>query len=167
MRTDIYNQQIYTEDEVFNLYMQDPERSIRNMFVETVIPIHEALDIASPGFIKYEPVEMTLAEFDERNQNQWLMPPKYQEMNIASWVLDQCRGEEELQRAGDELIMFAERGMMVLLRYLKYLVDTMRAHKIIWGVGRGSSVSSFVLYKIGIHRINSIYYGLSIDEFLK
>jgi DNA polymerase III alpha subunit len=57
--------------------------------------------------------------------------------------------------------------MFTLLKYLKYLVDTMRKHDIVWGVGRGSSVASFVLFLLGIHRINSLYYGLSIDEFLK
>jgi DNA polymerase III alpha subunit len=50
---------------------------------------------------------------------------------------------------------------------MKYLVDLMREHNIVWGVGRGSSVSSFVLFLIGIHRINSIYYGLDVEEFLK
>jgi DNA polymerase III alpha subunit len=53
------------------------------------------------------------------------------------------------------------------LKYLKYLVDIMRDNNIVWGVGRGSSVSSFVLYLIGIHKINSLYYDLSIEEFLK
>jgi DNA polymerase III alpha subunit len=57
--------------------------------------------------------------------------------------------------------------MFVLLQYLKYLVDTMRSNNILWGVGRGSSVASFVLFLIGIHRINSLYWDLSIDEFLK
>jgi DNA polymerase III alpha subunit len=95
------------------------------------------------------------------------MPLEYYDLDIAKWVLDQCKNEEELQRAGDELIKFQERNMFVLLQYLKYLVDTMRKNNIIWGVGRGSSVASYVLYLIGIHRINSLYYDLSIDEFLK
>ena len=63
--------------------------------------------------------------------------------------------------------MFQERDMFILLQYLKYLVDTMRKHNIVWGVGRGSSIASFVLYLIGIHRINSLYYQISINEFLK
>ena len=88
-------------------------------------------------------------------------------MDIAKWVLEQCTSEPELQRAGEELIMFQERDMFTLLQYLKYLVDVMRKNNIIWGVGRGSSVSSFVLFLIGIHRINSLHYQLSIDEFLK
>jgi DNA polymerase III alpha subunit len=57
--------------------------------------------------------------------------------------------------------------MFDLLFYLKYLVDTLRENKVVWGVGRGSSVASYVLYLIGIHKIDSIKYDLDITEFLK
>ena len=95
------------------------------------------------------------------------MPEEYKNIDIAKWVLDQCTADTELQRAGEELIEFQNRDMFPLLRYCKYLVDTMRKNNVVWGVGRGSSVSSYVLYLIGIHRINSLQYDLSIDEFLK
>lgn len=95
------------------------------------------------------------------------MPKEYMDMDIAQFVLDQCTTDAELQRAGKELLMFQERDMFVLLKYLKYLVDTMRQNNIVWGVGRGSSVASFVLFLLGVHRINSLYYDLSIEEFLK
>lgn len=55
----------------------------------------------------------------------------------------------------------------MLLRYMIYLVDYMRENKIVWGVGRGSSVASYVLYLIGIHKINSIHYDLDWKEFLR
>jgi DNA polymerase III alpha subunit len=116
---------------------------------------------------EYTDPKLSLEEFDQSKQSKWLMPKEYYELDIAKWVLDQCNTEEELQRAGDELLKFHERNMFVLLQYLKYLVDTMRKNNIVWGVGRGSSVASYVLYLIGIHRINSLYYDLSIDEFLK
>jgi len=54
-----------------------------------------------------------------------------------------------------------------LLRYMIYLVDFMREHTIVWGVGRGSSVASYVLYLIGVHKIDSIQYGLDWREFLR
>ena len=95
------------------------------------------------------------------------MPVLYKELDIAAWVLTQCQTQEQLQRCGNELIMFQERDLFDLLRYLKYLVDTMRENNIIWGVGRGSSVASYVLFLIGIHRIDSMFYNLSIDEFLR
>ena len=65
------------------------------------------------------------------------------------------------------MTMFEERKMMNVLRFLIYLVDSMRKNKIVWGVGRGSSVASYVLFLIGIHKVNSLKYNLDIKEFLK
>jgi DNA polymerase III alpha subunit len=109
----------------------------------------------------------SIQKFDQNQQNRWFMPDEYRTMDIAKWVLDQCSTQEQLQRVGHELFLFQDRDMFNLLRYLKYFVDTMRAHNIVWGVGRGSSVASYVLYKIGIHRIDSLLYDLPIEEFLK
>ena len=95
------------------------------------------------------------------------MPVEYKDLDIAQWVLDQCTTEPELQRVGAELLLFQERELFPLLQYLKYFVDTMRSNNILWGLGRGSSVASYVLYLIGVHKINSIYYDLPIEEFLK
>ena len=106
-------------------------------------------------------------EWHYRNQQTWLMPREYQELDIAEWILDQCADQNELQRCGQELLMFAERDCIDMLKYLKYLVDTMRSHNIVWGVGRGSSVASFVLYIIGIHKIHSLRHNLDIEEFLR
>ena len=94
------------------------------------------------------------------------MTEKYQSFPIESWLLSQCTTEEEQVRVTKELELFIQHDMFDLLFYLKYLIDTMREHKIVWGVGRGSSVASFVLYLLGVHRINSIKYELDIHEFL-
>jgi DNA polymerase III alpha subunit len=168
MRTDIYGQQIYNEMELCLLYLQDPFRTINKALVENEIKFDEILQLENvPELIKYNSLDITVEQFDNLNQSNWLMPEKYKTMDIAQYVLEQCNGEAELQRAGEELLLFQERDMFVLLRYLKYLVDTMRENNIVWGVGRGSSVASFVLFLLGIHRINSLYYDLSIDEFIK
>jgi DNA polymerase III alpha subunit len=168
MRTDIYGQQIYNEMELCLLYLQDPNRTIKRALVENDIKFDDVLQLEnSPELIQYNKLDMTIEQFDNQMQSNWLMPKQYKTMDIAQYVLNQCQGEAELQRAGKELLLFQERDMFVLLRYLKYLVDTMRENNIVWGVGRGSSVASFVLFLLGIHRINSLYYDLSIDEFLK
>ena len=168
MRTDIYGQQIYNEMELCLLYLQDPNRTIKRALVENEIKFDEVLQLENaPELIQYNKLDMTVEQFDNKMQSNWLMPEQYKTMDIAQYVLNQCQGESELQRAGEELLLFQERDMFVLLRYLKYLVDTMRENNIVWGVGRGSSVASFVLFLLGIHRINSLYYDLSIDEFLK
>ena len=150
------------------LYLQDPSRTIKRALVENEIKFDEILQLENtPELIKYNSLNLSVEQFDDINQSNWLMPEKYKSMDIAQYVLEQCKGEAELQRAGEELLLFQERDMFVLLRYLKYLVDTMRENNIVWGVGRGSSVASFVLFLLGVHRINSLYYDLSITEFLK
>ena len=120
-----------------------------------------------PFLKKLEVTEDTLEFFDEANQCTWFMPDEYHKFPIHQWLSDQCTTEEERTRVDEELLLFIQYGMFDLLFYLKYLVDTMREHKIVWGVGRGSSGASYVLFLIGVHKINSIKYNLDIKEFLK
>jgi len=168
MRTDIYGQIILNENDLCELYLRDPLRTIKQAYIETKIELSDILIVDDlPKLIEYIDPRLSVDSFDELNQNLWHMPEEYLTMDIAKWVLDQCKDETELQRAGEELLLFQDRGMFPLLKYLKYLVDTMRTHNIVWGVGRGSSVASFILFLTGIHRINSLHYDLSIDEFLK
>jgi DNA polymerase III alpha subunit len=105
-------------------------------------------------------------EFDKSNQSIWYMPQEYRDMDIEAWLVEQCP-KENYDRLVQELILFQERDMIMMLRYLKFLVDTMRHNNILWGVGRGSSVASYCLYLIGIHKIDSIKYDLDIKEFLR
>jgi DNA polymerase III alpha subunit len=169
MRVDIYGQPILNENDLCNLYLQDPTRTLDGAFIESPIDFNDLfinLDNI-PKLKQYVDPKLTVKQFDQNHQANWHMPDEYKNFDIAKFVLDQCKTEEELQRAGDELLKFHERDMFVLLQYLKFLVDMMRKHKVVWGVGRGSSVASYVLFLIGVHKINSLYYGLSIDEFLK
>lgn len=167
MKIDIYGQPVYTESDVCNLYMSNPEISLKNVIVEKPIAVSDIVDVTRlPKFIVQDS-QLTVEEFDNRSQNNWFLPDSYKNFDIAKYVLDQCKTDEELQRAGHELLLFFERDMFPLLIYLKYLVDTLRKYNIIWGVGRGSSVASFVLFLLGVHKINSLYYDLNIDEFLK
>jgi DNA polymerase III alpha subunit len=166
MISDKFGQLIFTEKDICELYLTNPERKMKNVLSKDSMPNILILD-NFPEIRYYIEDNSTVEEFDNIKQNQWLMPKQYQELDIAQYVLDQCKTEAELQRAGQELLLFQERNMFPLLQYLKYLVDTMRSNNIVWGVGRGSSVASFVLFLIGIHKINSLYYDLPIEEFLK
>lgn len=169
MRTDKYGQLILNENDLCNLFLQDPTRRISNALVENKINLDDTIVLLDniPNLTPYITSDISVEDFDNQKQLHWHMPDSYKNFDIAKYILEQCSNEAELQRAGDELLKFQERGMFVLLQYLKYLVDIMRENKIVWGVGRGSSVASFVLYLLGVHRINSLYYDLSIDEFLK
>jgi len=168
MNNDVYGNPIYSERDLLDAFMRDPDLTIKKCFVNSNVSFHPNLELQNPPQLtEYIDPKLELSEFDTLCQNIWLMPEEYKSLDIAKFVLEQCQGEEELQRAGKELIMFQERELFPLLQYMKYLVDTMRNNNIVWGVGRGSSVASFVLFLIGIHRINSLYFDLDISEFLK
>ena len=171
MKIDQVGQIVYNQDDLCDLLMQGSNLSTLNgVLVDTTVDLETAATILEdiPMFIKYNELAVTsVEEFDHRCQNTWHMPQKYKDLDIAEHVLSLCASDSELQRCGEELLLYQERDAFDLLRYMKYLVDTMRAQKVLWGVGRGSSVASFVLYKIGVHRINSMYYDLDPREFLK
>lgn len=168
MRTDVYGQIILDDNDICDLYLKDPDIKLKNVLSETDIQISDILGLESiPKLKQYIDPKLSIEEFDRVNYNNWHMPEEYKKLDIALYVLEKCNTEAELQRAGEELFLFQERNMFPLLQYLKYLVDTMREHNIVWGVGRGSSVASFVLFLIGVHKINSLYYDLSIEEFIK
>lgn len=166
MLADKYGQLIFSEVELCDLHLTNTELKLRRVLVDCDITNTLGLEYF-PKVEKYIDPNLSVEMFDTQKQSNWLMPDEYKNMDIAKWVLEQCKDESELQRAGQELLLFQERNMFPLLQYLKYLVDTMRQHNIVWGVGRGSSVASFVLFLIGIHKINSLYYDLPIEEFLK
>lgn len=169
MIIDKYGQYIYSEQDLVNIYMTNPDHKITSpVTVSDEIKFPEVLDLNNlPTLVSYVVSDKTVEQFDDECRKNWFIPEEYKKFDIAQYVLNQCHTEEELQRAGKELLLYQERDMFILLQYLKYLVDTMRANNIVWGVGRGSSVASFVLYLIGVHKINSLYYDLPIEEFLK
>jgi DNA polymerase III alpha subunit len=173
MKQNNYSELIFNEDDVCDLIMQGREiASLKGMLVDASVDLEKAsllLDCI-PALINYETLNdrlESLEEFDRGLQQTWHMPKEYQQLDIAQHILDLCNNEAELQRCGHELLMFQERDLFNLLRFLKYLVDTMTENRIIWGVGRGSSVASYVLYKLGVHRIDSMFYELNVEEFLR
>ena len=101
------------------------------------------------------------------DSNNWFMPDSYKEIDIEKFVLDACTKEEYKQRAQIELEEFSKRNLTMLLKQVKYIVDTLRKNNIVWGVGRGSSVASLVLHILGVHKIDPIKYDIPLNEFFK
>ena len=121
-----------------------------------------------PELKQYIPLDVDEKTFDGALQSEWFMPQEYKELNVCDYVMSKCDDDfHKMARVEEELKAFEERDMENLLRYMIYLVDFMRENNIVWGVGRGSSVASYVLYLIGVHKINSIQFGLDWREFLR
>ena len=151
---------------------KDKIKDFKDLFFEKAVveQFNQSRNINKDSFDKiqeYQDPTISLEEFDALNQKDWFMPAEYKNFEIVGFLLDQTKNEEQYQRVVSELELFYQYGMIDLLKYLKYLVDTMKTNNIVWGVGRGSSVASYCLYLIGVHRIDSIKYQLDIREFLK
>lgn len=95
------------------------------------------------------------------------IPLKYKSIDLVDYFSSKIETEKESIRVAEELFLFNKYGLEDTLRLLIYVVDQLRSNDIVWGVGRGSSVASYCLYLIGVHRINSLKYDLDIKEFLK
>jgi DNA polymerase III alpha subunit len=170
MNYDQFGQRHLTEQNLFSLLYDQPDLDLGNFLIDNPQLYNKSVDETHVNFPKlqqYVVSDISLTEFDQLNQEKWFMPDEYKSIDIAKHILELCKSDEDLQRVGQELLLFQEKKMFPLLCYLKYLVDTMRKNNIVWGVGRGSSVASYVLYLLGVHKINSLYYDLPIEEFLK
>ena len=172
MKSNQYGEIILEETDLCNLIMQG--RNITQM----KCVIDHSVDIESVIKLLEDPGQLitwtfphdgniSVPDWDSLQQRNWHMPDEYKQLDIAEHVIARCDTEEKLQRVAHELLLYQERGLFDLLRYLKYLVDVMRDNKVIWGVGRGSSVASYVLYLLGVHQIDSMYYDLDVREFLR
>ncbi len=171
MKIDKYGRVSITDQEAFEAIYSGKLTSLENVIIEGAL---EKFNLARqtnadkiPTLNPPENLEDVSVEFfDESNQSNWFMPDDYCP-NLVEMLYGMCTTDEQKDRVTKELELFIQHGMFDLLFYLKYLVDTMRENNIVWGVGRGSSVASYVLYLIGVHKIDSIKYELDIHEFLK
>lgn len=109
----------------------------------------------------------SIEDYHESRATHWDIPDKYKKIDVKEYLLNKCLTDEEQERVLEEWSMFEERGLIPLLQFLLFIVEYMRENEIVWGVGRGSSVASYSLYLMGVHKVNSLRYDLPIEEFLK
>lgn len=169
MRLDKYTNPVFNETDLFNALYKGHSIDSSEITVDNSYEISQFLKIADISLPVADLLLDTLSivEYDNLHQQQWFMPSEYYNINIYDFCIAKCCTVEEECRVLEELNEFNNRNMLALLQWLIYFVDVCTADNIIWGVGRGSSVSSFVLYLIGIHRIHSIKYNLNWQEFLR
>jgi DNA polymerase III alpha subunit len=166
MRLDKYNNPIFTEQDLFDALYKGYQFSVN----DTLLIEKRSEDIkhleTQLGFKLLEPYEthFEVSDYDTACQSNWFMPDSYKNMDIEEWLYSQ--GGDNV-RVREELEAYKARNMLDLLRWLKYFVDTCEKEGVVWGVGRGSSVASYVLYLIGVHSIDPIKYNLDWQEFLR
>lgn len=104
----------------------------------------------------------------------WKLPERYKYLDVDEY-LAQLVGKVEqdelyqqrLERLAYEVQLYRERRLYEVLRVLIYVLDTFRERGVVWGVGRGSSCSSYLLYLLGLHDVDPVKYDIDVHDFLK
>lgn len=170
MKTDEYGRVHFSADELFDILYRG--EIIDNLLsygheihqYNELCRINDKTEFQLPDTPE---MESDPVAYHQKRQATWALPVEYKELDIWKVLEGRCATDIELQRLREERLEYEKRDLVTLLRLMMYLVDDFRRRNIIWGIGRGSSVASFVLYLIGITKINPLLYGLEISEFLK
>jgi DNA polymerase III alpha subunit len=171
MRTDSLGLPIFDHQDAVDLIYQNRLAVLQDLQFEPHKEIeiyNKSVKLTGVGetLHTYQPMLVDVKEFDQLLQSEWFMPNDAKNFDIESHIISITPVGCE-QRVQEELAAFKQHGYLNLLKFLHYLVQNMRSSNMLWGVGRGSSVASYVLYLLGVHRIDSIQYGLDWREFLR
>jgi DNA polymerase III alpha subunit len=168
MKTDRVGNPIYQESDLVDLIYHGHIDKIKDVLVENSSAITSFSAASELALLIENPIFDTIdiTQFDTACLEDWFVPEEYKTFDIENYLVQLCP-EENYDRLIEELQEFRARNMLPLLRVLKYVVDTLRDKQVLWGVGRGSSVASYVLYLIGVHKIDSVKYSLDWREFLR
>ena len=91
MKTDKYGQLIFNQNDLCELFLQDPTRTITNALVDSPIEFNVFLSIENtPNLTHYQNIDISLEEFDKTNQSNWNMPKEYYDLSpnknkILNW----------------------------------------------------------------------------------
>jgi DNA polymerase III alpha subunit len=165
MLSDKFGNPVFQEQDIFNMLYKGQLEYLDQIFIEPTEDINKLFNNLGVDQKQLDPYE-DQKFFDEANQTSWFIPEDYYP-NLVEMLYSMCTTKEQTERVSEELEAFIKHGMLDLLFCLKYIVDTLRANNVVWGVGRGSSVASYVLYLLGVHKIDSIKYNLDWQEFLR
>ena len=107
----------------------------------------------------------------------WTIGEEYNNMDVEDYVFDALETEikgmsksdqlKRIRRVELELKLFTQKSLLSILKLMVFVVNTFTQQGVVWGVGRGSSVSSYILFLIGVHDVDSVEFELPIQDFLR
>lgn len=134
------------------------------------IEMFNALSDNPIGFEKFknEPLDM-----------RWNIPQFYLDLDLRDAVISSLNDyalrnpafenldvyQLYLNRINEELMEINLRGMGYLFKTLIYVIVTFKESNTVWGVGRGSSCASLVLFILGLHKVDPIRFNIPMSEF--
>lgn len=122
-------------------------------------------DQVSP--VSNEPIELNM---------DWSIPEPWLSLDLDTYIMDQYferiwpqhdadMEKKAIQRIADELEQVRARGMVEFMRTVIYILHVLRQKNVVWGVGRGSSCASYLLFIIGLHVVDCVAFDVPMEEF--
>ena len=118
--------------------------------------------------------KITVKESCDMRPLNWVLPDSYKYLDLDDYLLnlvDRIEKDElyekRVLRLSSEIWVFKEAKLDDVLKALIYVIDEMKKKNVVWGVGRGSSCSSYLLYWLGLHEVDVVKYDVDIEDFIK
>ena len=130
MRMNQNNQCVLNEQDVVTAWLKD--RDITMAVFDEPEPIQQYNDWCFAQDIDatiQTMEEYTGDDYVEHCVSNWNLPDEYRTFSVHQYCLDKCDTPEKQQRIALELGEFEKRGMIPVLIFLKYLVDTCKENK--------------------------------------
>lgn len=101
----------------------------------------------------------------------WLIPAEYLQLDLHTFFVDKLINiprhlqERAEVRILNELAEVKNRDFELGLKTIIYVVDELKRQQVIWGVGRGSSCASYLLFLLGLHCVDCLKFNIHYSEF--
>lgn len=144
---------ILNGDDITEFFVSSEDKSVKN---------YNSYNHDNPLLVKYD-----ISELD----TSWKFPKQYSDLDLDTFFLSFISklnlNDKESNRIHKELQLVRDLNMENLFRSIIFILDVFKNNNIVWGVGRGSSCASYLLYLIDLHMVNPVKYDIPENEFFK
>lgn len=177
MQQDLQYSQLNTRKLWFDGVTEITPEELPKMILSGIKPKNIVVTQLTPDIVSYNRVSDDVIGLRSQKSididSEWSIPDEYKYIDIENYLIglvDKIDRDElydqRLQRLSEEIVLFSEFNLFDILKVLIYIVDEMKNKNIVWGIGRGSSCSSYILYLIGLHEIDVVKFDISISDFI-
>ena len=154
-------------DEVTDFIFKLSNKNLDKLFVTEITPEIQEYNSVSDH-------RLTVKTESSPIDLEWRLPEHYKYIDLDVYLIGLVEMIEEdelydkrLERLSQEICLFKELGLEEVLKTLIYVIDVMKSKNIVWGVGRGSSCSSYLLFLLGLHEVDPVKYDIEITDFIR
>ena len=155
------------------------QKQLEKLLMENIVNLDDVFVSEITDDIKkfnlYSDHKLTVKTENSFDDPRYIIPSEYLEFDFDEFIFTELKSKIEhdelydtrITRLETEYELYKKANLIIILRVLKYILDEFRKQNIFWGVGRGSSCSSYLLYLMDLHCVDVVKYNISITDFLR